>query len=92
MIKVLVRMAILFTCSETILMLERKNPPATSYLSFPPQSCTLQMLMLARPVLVNLHHCDKMPEQINLKEERLILNHGYRGFSPWLVDSIVSGI
>lgn len=28
--------------------------------------------------------CDKMPEKRNLKEERLVLAYGFRGFSPWV--------
>jgi hypothetical protein len=31
-----------------------------------------------------------MPEQNNLKEERFILAHGLKGFSPWSLGSIVS--
>jgi hypothetical protein len=37
------------------------------------------------------HHCDRRAEKTNLKEERFILAHGFGGFSPWLLDSIVSG-
>jgi hypothetical protein len=32
------------------------------------------------------HQCDKRPEIINFNEEKLILAHGFGGFSPWSVD------
>jgi hypothetical protein len=34
------------------------------------------------------HHCDKISEINNLREDRFILAHGFRGFSPWLAGSI----
>jgi hypothetical protein len=36
--------------------------------------------------------CDKIPEMINFKEERLIWVHSFGDFSPWLVNSIVLGM
>lgn len=33
----------------------------------------------------------KIPEKNNLKEERFILVHGFRGFGPWPLGLIVSG-
>jgi hypothetical protein len=30
------------------------------------------------------HHYDKIPEKINLKEEKFIIAHGFKDFSPWL--------
>jgi hypothetical protein len=38
-----------------------------------------------------LHNCDQNTQENNLKEERLILAHGFRGFSPWLLGSINLG-
>jgi hypothetical protein len=35
-------------------------------------------------------HCDKILEKINLKKERLILAHSFRGFSLWVDGSIAS--
>lgn len=32
------------------------------------------------------------PQKIDLEEERCILTHGFRGFSLWLLGSIVSGL
>jgi hypothetical protein len=37
-----------------------------------------------------IHGCDKITEKINIKEERFILAHSFRGFHPWLLGSIVS--
>jgi hypothetical protein len=34
----------------------------------------------ARLCYLDFYHCDKMPENVNLKKERFILAHG---FSPW---------
>jgi hypothetical protein len=34
---------------------------------------------------------DKIHRKINLKEERLVLTHGFRGFGPWSLGFIVSG-
>lgn len=39
-----------------------------------------------------LHFWDKIAELNNLKEENLILAHGFRGFSPWLAGSIATGL
>ena len=38
--------------------------------------------------LLAFPRCDKIAEKINLKDKRFILAHGFRGFSPWLTDSI----
>jgi hypothetical protein len=43
-------------------------------------------------VFVTFHCCDKMFEQNNLKWKKLIWGHGSRGFSPWSLGSIVSGL
>jgi hypothetical protein len=40
--------------------------------------------------VLDFHHCDKIPEKINLKEERLILTDNIRGFSTWSLGSVVS--
>jgi hypothetical protein len=34
---------------------------------------------------------DKIPEKDNFEEERLILVHGFRGFSPWCIGSALCG-
>lgn len=39
----------------------------------------------------NFYHGNNIPEKINLKGERFILVLGFKGFSPWLVGSVVSG-
>jgi hypothetical protein len=31
------------------------------------------------------HQCDKIPDRNNLREERFVVAHGFRGFSPWLL-------
>jgi hypothetical protein len=36
-------------------------------------------------------NCGKIPAKINLKEEGFILAHGFRGFSPQSLGSLVSG-
>jgi hypothetical protein len=41
-------------------------------------------------VLVTFCCCDKIPEKINLMEERIILDLCVRSFSPWSLGSIVS--
>jgi hypothetical protein len=37
------------------------------------------------------HHCDKLPEINNTKEEGFVLAHGFRVFSSWLFGSAASG-
>jgi hypothetical protein len=37
------------------------------------------------------HYCDKTPEKISLKLERLIFAHGSRAFRSWSLGSVISG-
>lgn len=36
---------------------------------------------------VSFHCCDKLPQKIKQREERLTLAHGFTGFIPWLAGS-----
>jgi hypothetical protein len=40
------------------------------------------------PICVSVLLLWQIPEKINLREEKFILAHGIRGFSPWLAGSI----
>lgn len=42
-------------------------------------------------VLTSFWWCDKTLDVIKLKEERFILDHGFRSFNPWTVVCDVSG-
>lgn len=41
--------------------------------------------------LLVFYYCDKIPEKNNLKEEKFILVHGFRGFSAWSVQCTAFG-
>jgi hypothetical protein len=38
-----------------------------------------------------LCHCDKIPDRNDLREERFILVHRFKGFSPWLLGPVSLG-
>jgi hypothetical protein len=40
------------------------------------------------PTVLAFHCHEKIPEVINFKEEKYILVHNFRGFSPWLLGPI----
>jgi hypothetical protein len=48
-------------------------------------------LLVPSPGLSAIHCCDKVTERNNLKEERFILAHTFRGFSPRLAESSALG-
>lgn len=50
-----------------------------------------QLLSLCVCVCVLTFITDKIPEKDNFEEERLILVHGFRGFSPWCIGSALCG-
>jgi hypothetical protein len=53
------------------------------YLIFFFQSTLLKNL---NTVLASFYYCcDKIPNRNNLREERFIFTHGFKGFSPWLL-------
>lgn len=48
---------------------------------------------MSRPMFQSsFYQYDKIPEQINLKEERFVLAHNFKAFSPCSPGSVVSGL